>query len=500
MKKIPEKWHEEADVVVVGYGGAGAVAAITAHDEGAKVLILEKAPEGEEGGNTRASGNVWLTPTPPDKAATYLRAMGGDYTVPEKMIQVWVDEMGKNNDWVKSLGGEPKKQRSFAVEFPDLPGVECVHTYANGRHVGEAGGDEALWLLLKVCVEKRGIRVLFETPGKRLIQDTKTNEILGVMAHQDGKDLAIKARRAVVLTCGGFENNQEMIRNYLTSMSHCYPKGTPNNTGDGVTMALDVGADLWHMQNISGPQYSFKLPDRDVVMYPRSMPGNSYIYVCGTGERFVFEQPFLVQTPEGPKYPIKHGKIWRCGQWVPSPTPPSICCIFDEKTRRKGPLYGGAENRLGWVEILDLYTWSKDNTKEIEKGWIKKADTIRELAKKLGVDATGLAETIDKYNHYCEQGKDPDFNRDPNTLEAINEPPYYGMPLMPNFINTQGEPRRNEKAEIVNPFGEPIPRLYSAGELGSIYGFLYQGGGNVGECIAFGRIAGRNAAAQNPWE
>jgi succinate dehydrogenase/fumarate reductase flavoprotein subunit len=121
------------------------------------------------------------------------------------------------------------------------------------------------------------------------------------------------------------------------------------------------------------------------------------------------------------------------------------------------------------------------------------------LAKKMGIDANGLEETMDKYNHYCEQGKDPDFNRDPKTLEAIKEPPYYGIPLMPNFINTQGGPRRNEKAEIVTPFNEPISRLYSAGELGSIYGFLYQGGGNVGECLAFGRIAGRNAAAQNSW-
>ena len=102
MRKIPERWNEAADVVVVGYGGAGAVAAIAAHDEGAKVLILEKAPEGEEGGNTRVSGNIWFTPEPPDKAAIYLKAMCGDYAVPEKMIHVWADEMSKNNEWVES--------------------------------------------------------------------------------------------------------------------------------------------------------------------------------------------------------------------------------------------------------------------------------------------------------------------------------------------------------------------------------------------------------------
>lgn len=501
MKKIPEKWHEEADVVVVGYGGAGAVAAITAHDEGVKVLILEKAPEGEEGGNTRVSGNAWLTPKPRDKATTYLRALCGEYKIPEKMIQVWADEMGKNNEWVKSLGGEPVEQKTFSTpEFSNLPGIECVHTYTNGMRASRFGGDEALWLLLKECVEKRKIRILFETPGKRLIQDTRTGEILGIIGHRAGKGVAIKAKRAVILTCGGFENNPEMIRNYLTNLPLCYPKGTPYNTGDGIRMALDVGADLWHMNNIAGPQYSFKLPDKDVVVYPRRMPGNSYIYIAATSERFVCEEAYLVQTPEGPRYPVRHGKIWKYGQWIPSPSPPSIYCIFDEKTRRKGPIYGNNTYKIGWVEILNLYTWSKDNSKEIEKGWIIRANTISELAKRLGLDSTKLQDTINKYNQYSEQGKDPDFDRNPETIEPINEPPYYGLPLVPNFINTQGGPRRNEKAQIVNPFDEPIPRLYSAGELGSIYSFLYQGGGNIGECIAFGRIAGRNAATQNPWE
>lgn len=494
--KVPERWDEEADVVVVGYGGAGAATAITAHDKGADVLILEKAPKGEEGGNTRVSGNCWLTPDK-ESAAIYLRAMCGEYTIPEEMVQVWSDEMSKNNDWVKSLGGEPVdinkiKDPNTIHEFPDLPRAECVHVY----HLGPTIGNEGLWQLLAHCVEKRGIRIFFETPGKRLIQNTTTKEILGILADKCGRDLAIKARKATVLTCGGFENNREMIRNYLRDLPNAYPKGTPHNTGDGIKMALDIGADFWHMQNIAGPQYSFKLPGRDVTMYPRQFPGNSYIYVAGTGERFVREQGFMVQTPKGLVYTVKHGKTLRYGQWTTLPTPNIIYCIFDEKLRRKGPLYGHNPYKLGWVEVLNLYTWSADNSKEIKKGWIKKAHTIGELGKTLGIDPVKLQDTIDKYNHFVERGRDTDFNRDPETLEPINSAPYYGMRLVPNFVNTQGGPRRNEKAQILKPFGELIPRLYSAGELGSIYSFLYQGGGNVGECLAFGRIAGRNAAAE----
>ena len=85
-------------------------------------------------------------------------------------------------------------------------------------------------------------------------------------------------------------------------------------------------------------------------------------------------------------------------------------------------------------------------------------------------------------------------------LAPIAEQPFYAVELSPSMLNTQGGPRRNERGQIVRPDGTPIPRLYSAGELGSIYSYLYQGTGNIGECLAFGRISGRNAAAEAPLE
>ena len=84
-------------------------------------------------------------------------------------------------------------------------------------------------------------------------------------------------------------------------------------------------------------------------------------------------------------------------------------------------------------------------------------------------------------------------------LSPLSEGPYYAVELSPSMLNTQGGPRRNNKAQIVKPDGTPIPRLYSAGELGSIYSYLYQGTGNIGECLAFGRIAGRETAALSSW-
>jgi len=494
------KWKEAADIVVVGYGGAGAAAAITAHDKGAEVLILEKAPEGEEGGNTRVSGNGWLNVEPIGKAMIYFKEMCDDYTVPEDMIAVWAEEMSKNTEWVRSLGGSPMESLPSRPEFPDLPGAESVHIYRNGAMIG----NSSLWTLLKESTEKRGIKILYGTAGKRLIQHPTTKEILGIVTEHADRDVIIKARKAVLLTCGGFTNNREMMKDYLANLPYGYPQGTPYNTGDGIRMALDVGADLWHMQNISGMRYSFKLPDRDITLYFKAMPGNSHIAVAGNGERFMPERAFIRQLPGGETmFPqnawIKHGKILKYGQWTTVPSPPSIHWIFDEDLRVRGPIFSSKPPVLGWVQVLGLYTWSEDNSREIELGWIKQANTIDELAGKLGLDPKILAETVIKYNKYCEQGKDEDFDRDSETLEPITKPPYYGMPIVPTFLNTQGGPRRNKSAQVINPFGEAIPRLYSAGELGSIYSFLYQAGGNIGECMAFGRIAARNAVTEKPW-
>ena len=92
------------------------------------------------------------------------------------------------------------------------------------------------------------------------------------------------------------------------------------------------------------------------------------------------------------------------------------------------------------------------------------------------------------------------MERAPATLSPLATPPYYAMPLVPSMLNTQGGPRRNERAQIVQPDDTPIPRLYSAGEMGSIYSYLYQGTGNIGEAFAFGRISARNAVAEKPWD
>jgi len=134
---------------------------------------------------------------------------------------------------------------------------------------------------------------------------------------------------------------------------------------------------------------------------------------------------------------------------------------------------------------------------EIEKGWILKGKMATELASKISVNPQILEETISRYNQYCRAGKDKDFDRPKEDLRPL-ELPLYAIQLWPALINTQGGPRRDKESRVLDPEGKPIPRLYAAGELGSIWGYLYQGACNIGEALVFGRIAGRNAAAEKP--
>src|ERR1700730_14027542 len=148
---VPRQWDVEADVVVVGFGAAGFAASVTAHDLGAEVVILEKAPEGQHGGNPRVAGQGYLNTSSAEQAVAYLTALCGPYKVPETMVKVWAQEMYRNNAWLEGLGGDPpqKHHHPVGIEFPYLPGSDCVHKF----HDGPTYGYSFTWKLFKSLVK-----------------------------------------------------------------------------------------------------------------------------------------------------------------------------------------------------------------------------------------------------------------------------------------------------------------------------------------------------------
>jgi succinate dehydrogenase/fumarate reductase flavoprotein subunit len=168
--------------------------------------------------------------------------------------------------------------------------------------------------------------------------------------------------------------------------------------------------------------------------------------------------------------------------------------IFDEVGRRRFPMGNPAYNDRNMK-----FVWSRDNLKEVELGILKTADTISGLAAKLGLDPTALEETMERWNRMAATKKDDDFGRPSGTMMKIQRPPFYAGEVWPVVSNTQGGPVHDARQRIIDADDQPIQRLYAAGELGSSFGHLYLAGGNIAECFVTGRIAGREAAALEPW-
>jgi succinate dehydrogenase/fumarate reductase flavoprotein subunit len=503
----------ETDVLVVGYGNAGSVAAIAAFDAGAKVIVLEKLNQG--GGATRlSSGGIFipgsmafanylydiaLGRTPQDVLETFVKD-GIELEGYFKSIGVSISHWGGNNQevsvsypplgrpsWPKVRDGNMIRVHATAAdEKPVDPEVWKKMTnnekvYAIGRTYGID-----LWEQLKARTEERGIPTHYNTRAKELIQN-KNGEVTGVIAEKDGKQVVYKAKRGVIMTTGGFAGNEKMMEAYL-ACPFVYLGTSDYCTGDGHIMCQKAGARNWHMNAVCG-QVGFKAPEIEQAFQPRAV-SEAFVWVDKFGARYTNETTEKLHNAWrkvslfDPENNLTDGKEW--------PRIP-MYMVFDETMRKNAPI------SRDWRTNRD-YTWSLDNSEEIKKGWIKKGDTLEELAQVTGMDSAVLKETIANFNKYCEEGKDLEFGRDPKTMKPINNGPYYALPLVPALISTQGGPEHDRESRVLDNDGKPIPHLFAAGELSSIIGWLYEAGTGHAESTVFARIAGENAAKETPLE
>ena len=260
--------------------------------------------------------------------------------------------------------------------------------------------------------------------------------------------------------------------------------GSPYNTGDGHKMAQKVGADLWHMDNMMTIE-GFAVPGYQSGFYARFSFRKGFIFVDADGHRCVDEQPA-----------VGHGQALMHGAYEHLPVR-RLHAIFDEATRSAGPISPNAEMLdVGWNVLVEGYQWSADNAVEVEKGWLHKGETLEELAAKIEVDPETLGRTVARWNAACAAGEDdqsPSARRHAGPARrgarTTPSPPH---PWSPGATVGRGA---TSTAAVLDPFGDVIDGLYAAGSVSSTYSWCKDGGMHIADALAFGRIAGRTAAA-----
>ena len=521
----PGRWDFEADVVVCGMGFAGQTAAIEAFRAGASVIILEKGDEAHCGGNSRVCGQGFVAPSPAiwDGYTEYLKraTTGEGFPQTDEWIQFFLEEGYKNIEWFQELGAEPMSAPApFGVGgwipfFPHFPGAEAVASEPSFYWLDPSLGPGQNWYFLDSYIkEQTEVEVMYETPVKRLVQVPVTREILGVVGEQNGEEVFIKAKKAVVMCTGGYEFNQDMIREYI-HLPVFTTKGSPLNTGEGIKMCMAAGADLRNMGAYAAPTYlATMFPDYESAIQIALPRAGAVIQIGANNRRWRDEyrsaktgiQNAEVSWKEGTYNGV--GSIIEGGRYVRDKYPMPMHVIFDEEARLSGPLFG---NTMSWSNNIEGYVCSENNEVEIENGWVMKADTIAELAEMMGRDPEQLQETIDRWNASCEEGKDLEFDLgDPNytsydrpadRLVPFTEGPFYAVETFPCCLNTQGGMVRDTSGHVLDVEGNVIPRLYAAGENGGFWNHLYQCMSNVGsDCYAMGRVSGINAANEEAWD
>ncbi len=504
-----EVYDEETDVVVVGYGFAGATAALEAARAGARVLVLEKAAV--PGGISICSYGSVRSARDADEALAYLSATNAGRSR-DDLLNVLASGMAEMEGYVRGLAAETNSEVSTTRDDPKaganyplpghatfyhtsiaaIPNFSVRETYpaANG-----ADGGPRLFRVLEAALAnfgRRQVDIRFNARARRLTTDRRG--VAGVIADFPDGARRIRARGGVVLACGGFEGNQTM-RDHFWEATPVLQAAARNNTGDGIIMAQALGAAIWHMWHFHGV-YGFRHTDPAypygirVKRLPDWFPGKAelakvpmaWILLDRQGRRFMNEYQPYTQDTSHRSLQLFHPEVQDFAR-IPS------LLVFDENGRKLYPMGKPTSN-----DPDVRYDWSDDNMAEVANGILCRAGTLSELAGLLGAGAAAVEESVARWNTLCESGADADFGRPRGTMVPISQPPFYGAHVWPIVSNTQGGPVRDAEARVLDVYGDPIGNLYTAGELGSAFGHLYMSGGNIAECFITGRIAGRNAA------
>jgi succinate dehydrogenase/fumarate reductase flavoprotein subunit len=524
--------QHDADVVIIGFGAAGGCAATEAHDRGAEVVILEKQPEATHHSNTRMSGGGFHSPDPQgdfDALKEYAKAMFSGDNLPYKLegdqsefadelAELWARHAPQNVAFMQSLDPGFLAVVSAGVAFPEFPGAArsgyaCVRSTYTGKYDEDAltgrtketaksgkQSGEAFHACMLTGVAERRIPIHYGVSAQELLTD-EAGAVVGVQASRGAERIAYRARRGVIIAAGGYEYNARMRKAFLDGPGRegwaFY--GSPANTGDGIRMALKIGAALCRVGSVAG-RVICAIPERRnglrIGMNTSGVGKPNEIVVDNHGRRYASERRI---TKDPSRYIFYKEALQFDTRTLTYPRIPSWM-IFDRTMLERGPIVSVAAAAYNGID------WGEDNGKALANGWILQGDTLEQLAERIrahcdnrgAMDADALRASVQRWNEACLAKHDPDFEREPGTMGPVARAPFYAIPLYPGGPNTKGGLRADAQRRVLDWDDKPIARLYAAGEICSVFQFVYQGGGNLAEGIVFGRVAGRNAAAETP--
>ncbi len=472
------QWDIETDVAIVGFGGAGASAAIEAAEAGAQVSIFELASA--SGGSTAmSSAEIYMGGnggTEPQRATgfedrtedmfNYLMAAQGELA-DEAKIRLYCDSSLEHYQWLTQKIGIPyknsfHKERAIMALTDDCllytgnekawPFNEIAKPCPRGHNI-QVEGDNGGPFLMKALTEKvdsLGVRTHYDARALTLIVD-ENNEVHGLVVRIDMQEKTVRARKGVILCAGGFVMNEAMVKKYAPKLLRCNaPIGNPGDTGTGIMMGMSVGAAAINM-------------NEGFVSLPFYPPANMThgILVNSQAQRFINEDCY-------------HGRV---GAYLLQQLGDRVYMVFSAEGFEQ-PMFLGAD-------IAGT------------------GETVEELAEELKLDADMLKHTIEHYNRCCEQGNDPLFHKAAEYLVPITAP-YAALDVTPGrgaFFPyfTLGGLDTLPSGEVLTPERKVIKGLYAAGRTACGLprtGAGYASGMSVGDATFFGRQAGKNVASQ----
>lgn len=441
----------KTDIVVVGAGGAGLAAAVEAKNAGANIIVLEKMPM--VGGNTlRATGGINAAGTKFQKEKNIKDSVekfyedtmkGGYYKNNPELVKVLTSEAASAVEWLSDLGA-------------DLTDVGRLAGASNDRAHRPTGGGavgSAIVKTLKKAAENKKIDIRLNNKVLEILKDDKGN-IKGVKAlNEEGKEYTIGAKSVIIAT-GGFGASEEKVVKQNSNLKGFGTTNHPGATGDGIDMAVKLGAELIQMEEIQ--THPTVVPNNG-MMITEAVRGNGAILVNHEGKRFINE----LATRDV----VSKGILDQKGK--------TAYLLFDDNVRKS-------------LKAIESY---------ITMDLVIQGNSIEDLSKKINVNSDVLKKTVNDYNGFVKNKKDAEFNR-VDMPRSFGNGKYYAIEIEPAVHYTMGGIKINTNAQVLDKSGQAIKGLYAAGEVtGGVQGGNRLGGNSLADIIVFGRIAGKNAAA-----